>query len=292
MGLEKNYGHLLTKKEIKKLIDVSNSRDTAIIYTMALTGMSQNEIKNLTIIKFLESASDAIKKRINSLDDLFNYEDELTKDTIITLEITRQKINYRYHTFLPPEATKAIITYLHERCSHPDKRIHPQGVNGPLFVVNKGMYIGKKITRSAISGIYQTRGVKSGFEHREGSYRAWRSHGMRKYFMSTIINKTHNHDLANYLVGHTISATERAYWFADPKELKKEYLKVLPYLSLDGAEVKDVKTEELKKYETAMDEFEDIKREMEDYKEFAPLIKVFMEDEEIQKRVEELLKDK
>ncbi|MCE7698083.1 MAG: hypothetical protein K8E24_004340, partial [Methanobacterium paludis] len=63
-------------------------------------------------------------------------------------------------------------------------------------------------------------------------------------------------------------------------------------LSLDGAEVKDVKTEELKKYETAMDEFEDIKREMEDYKEFAPLIKVFMEDEEIQKRVEELLKEK
>ena len=41
-----------------------------------------------------------------------------------------------------------------------------------------------------------------------------------------------------------------------------------------------------------MDEFEDIKLEMEDYKEFAPLIKVFMEDEEIQKRVEERLKDK
>ncbi|AEG17313.1 tyrosine-type recombinase/integrase [Methanobacterium paludis] len=292
IGLEKNYGRLITKKEIKQLIDVSSTRDTAIIYTMALSGMSQNEIRNLTIKKFIKSAGNAIKQEINSLNELFKHEEELIKDTVITLEITRQKVNYCYHTFIPPEATKAIIVYLRERCNHRDKRIHPKGISDSLFVVNKGPFMGEQITAAAITGLYQGCGKRSGFKHEDGSYRVWRSHGMRKYFMSTIINKTHNHELANYLVGHTISATERAYWFADPKELKKEYLKVLPYLSLDGAEVKDVKTEELKKYETAMEEFEEMKREMEDYKEFAPLIKVFVEDEEIQKRVEKRLNEK
>ncbi len=265
IGLEKNYGRLITKKEIKQLIDVSSTRDTAIIYTMALSGMSQNEIRNLTIRKFVESAGNAIKQEIKSLNELFKHDEELIKDTVITLEITRQKVNRRYYTFIPPEAIKAIIVYLRERCNHRDKRIHPKRLNDSLFVVNKGPFMGKQITAAAITGLYQGCGKRSGFEHEDGSYRTWRSHGMRKYFMSTIINKTHNYDLANYLVGHTISATERPYWFADPKELKKEYLKVLPYLSLDGAEVKEIKTEEIKKYETAMEEFEDMKKDMEDY---------------------------
>jgi hypothetical protein len=52
---------MLTKKEIKKLIDVSSTRDTAIIYTMALTGMSQNEIRNFTIKKICRFCSSSHK---------------------------------------------------------------------------------------------------------------------------------------------------------------------------------------------------------------------------------------
>lgn len=244
ISLEKNYGHLITKKDIKRLIDVSSARDTAIIYTMALTGMGQKEIINLTIKKFLESAGMAIKTEINNLNELFQHEDKLIKDTVITLEITRQKRSYRYHTFIPPEATRAIITYLRERCNHPDKRIHPKTRDDPLFVTNHGKRTGEIISQSTMNGIYRCSGERAGLHSEYGAYRYFRSHGMRKYFMSTIINKTGNHELANYMVGHKISSTTRAYWFADPNALKKEYLKVLPYLSIDGVKVKVIHSEE------------------------------------------------
>lgn len=244
IALERNYGHLITKEEIKRMIDVSSARDSAIIYTMALTGMGQNEVRNLTIKKFLDIAGLAIKEDIQNIDDLFKYESVLLKDTIITLEITRQKRNYRYHTFIPPEATRAIITYIRERCNHKDKRIHPKDLKNALFVTNKGKNAGKIVSSDSINGIFENSGERAGLIHDWNSYRYFRSHGMRKYFMSTIINKTGNHELANYMVGHKISSTTRAYWFADPNALKKEYLKILPYLSIDGVKVKVIHSEE------------------------------------------------
>ena len=59
MTLEKNYGHLLTKNEIQKMVNLAYTRDTAIIYIMALSGMSQREVRDLTLKKFVESAGRA-----------------------------------------------------------------------------------------------------------------------------------------------------------------------------------------------------------------------------------------
>ena len=41
---------------------------------------------------------------------------------------------------------------------------------------------------------------------------------------------------------------DRTYWKADPTDLKKHYMEVLPYLSLDKAKVKDVESKEFKEY--------------------------------------------
>ncbi len=82
---------------------------------MALSGMAQAEARRLTHGEaLLDAAGDAIGRELKTVEDLFEAEDEL-REEIITLDIVRKKVNYRYMTFIPPEATREIINYLKER---------------------------------------------------------------------------------------------------------------------------------------------------------------------------------
>ena len=115
IGLEKNYGHLLQKKEIKAMIKISNSRNQAIIHLMAMSGLSQKEVRNLEMKKFVDSAAKELDQEIDNIDDLLKHEKQLTKDIILSLELTRKKVNYRCQSFIPPEVTERILVYLKER---------------------------------------------------------------------------------------------------------------------------------------------------------------------------------
>ena len=48
------------------------------------------------------------------------------------------------------------------------------------------------------------------------------------------------------MAGHKINNQDRTYWQANPDDLKAHYMKVLPYLSIDEAKVKDVESTEFK----------------------------------------------
>lgn len=198
MTMEKNYGYLISKDEIKQMVNMAYPRDRAIIYVMALSEMSQREVRDLTLKKFIDSSSRSSGVEINDVDDLFKNEERLTKGTIITLEITRTKVNYRYHTFIPPEATKQILTYLKERKYGENVFIGINTLDEPLFV----MVTGQPLTRGAVAEVFIKLGQRAGFKHEFRSYRSWRSHGLRKYFISTIINNLGDHILADYLTGH------------------------------------------------------------------------------------------
>lgn len=65
---------------------------------MALSGMGQQEARDLTLRQMIKFASMAIDKELYDVYDLFKFEDEITKE-IITIEITRKKVKIRHHTF-------------------------------------------------------------------------------------------------------------------------------------------------------------------------------------------------
>lgn len=238
--LEKNEGRLLKREEIKNMIEISPIREKTIIYLMALTGMSQAEMRSLTVKKFLDAASEAINKEILTVEDLFQYEKELEK-VVLRIIITRKKVNYRYQSFIPPEVTRNILYYLRERIYGRNEMIRVTDLTKELFVSHKGY----KLTKNNVSSTFNRIGKKLGFKSSEkGAYGFWRSHGLRKYFISTIINNTGDHILADYLVGHKINKIKRAYWIADPDKLYKEYMKVFDYLSIDKLKSKDVESKE------------------------------------------------
>lgn len=271
IGLEKNFGKLLTKEEIIKMVESSKSRDKAIIYMMALTGMSQKEVRDFKLKKFVQIISNELKRPIRTVTDLFNAEDDL-QHVVIPIEMLRKKVNYRYITFLPPEATHQIFVYLKERYHGRNMKIKfNDDFEGTLFVSTQG----KTFTPVSFSRVFVEAGRRAGFDetHEKGSYRSWRSHGMRRYFISTIINKIHMHDEANFMAGHQISGQDLTYWRVNYKELKKVYLEALPFLSLENVEVQTIQDEDLKIIDELKDENKAIRKENKEIKEYFELLK-------------------
>lgn len=277
--LEKNEGKLLTKEEIQKMVEIAPIRDKTMIYLMAMTGMAQAEVRNLTIKKFLDAASDALDKKIKTVENLFEYEKELN-EVVLSLLITRKKVKYRYHSFIPPEVTKNIIYYLKERSYGRNEKIRITDVRKELFVTHHG----EKLTKSGVSSNFNRIGKKLGFTAIEkGAYGFWRSHGLRKYFISTIINNTGDHILADYLVGHKIDKTKRAYWKADPEKLKAKYMEVVGYLSVDESKFKVFESEEFKKL-TA--ELKESKKESQNIKnEFREILLMNLEIDQLKETI-------
>jgi integrase len=270
IGLDKNLGKTLNRKDILRLVSVASPREKALIYLMALSGMGQQEARDLTIRKLLNSASSAIEKDLDDVYDLFKFEDDILKK-ILTLEITRKKIKYKHHTFIPPEAAREIIIYLKERCYGPNKKIRIKDNNDNVFVANYG----GELTRDSIVTNFRRIGQIAGLKREKGTYSYWRSHALRKYFITTIINKIGDKTIADYMAGHKINDQDRTYWRADPEDLKKQYLKALPFLSLDKAKVRDVTSKEFeefvresrskdKKIEEMMKKMEEMEKKMEE----------------------------
>lgn len=259
IGLEKNMGKRMQREDIIKLVGVAPPRERALIYLMALSGMGQQEARDLKIKTVLDAASETISVQLKDVYDLFSHETQVLKE-VLTLSIRRKKVMYNHLTFLPPEATREIINYLKERCYGRNENIRIKDKSDTVFVNNKGA----SLSRDSIVTNFRRIGLEAGFEKEKGSYSYWRSHSLRKYFISKMINKSGDKTIADYMAGHTINKQDRTYWEANPKDLKKLYLKALPHLSIDKAKVKDVDSDTLKDYEKRLAAIE---KEKLDYKE-------------------------
>ena len=98
------------------------------------------------------------------------------------------------------------------------------------------------MSRDSIVTNFRRIGQEAGFEKEKGCYSFWRRPALRKYCISTIINKTAEKTIADYMAGHSISSQDKTYWLANPEDLKQHYIKALPYLSIDGAKIRDVES--------------------------------------------------
>lgn len=205
-------------------------------------------------------------------------------DEIITLDIVRKKVNYRYMTFIPPEATKEILNYLKERMYGRNEKIRIRDYDRALFVKRNG----EDIDRDIIVTNFRRIGLEAGFKKKDGAYSFWRAHALRKYFISTIINKLGDKVLADFLAGHKISDVDRAYWYMDPEDLKRRYMKALPYLSIDGVEVRTIEDRDYRR----LREVEKIYNQMkEEIQKTEKLIRIFKQYPEINELLSKRIPD-
>ena len=248
-----------TKQDIHELLKFTSIRTRAIILCQTSSGMGQNEILNLKV------------------GDFSNGYDPVTG--ITTLHLRRMKVNYDFITFLSPEASDAVNNYLDYRHRTPqsigirhENEIIKHRVNGPddyLFISETipEKYLttldedDRKLATHGFMDAYRVLARAAGKGTETGEWQYIRSHNMRKFFNSTLLNEGADSFMVEFLMGHKIDKTREAYFRADPDKMRKLYMRYLPFLAVDDTEVRVVETAEfieLKK------ENEQMKRDMEE----------------------------
>lgn len=239
-----------TKEHIRKALKHSNIKYRAIILLMMSSGMGSSEIRNLTLKDYLDSLK-ITKYDLSDVGELTKKLKQREKE-IPTWSIRRFKTGMPYVTFSSPESVKAINDYIDHRY---EKGRTFKDIDDYLFE-NNGVQMRKKSMVANFARINDLCGF--GFFKRQ---RFFRSHALRKFFASTLKNNGIDNLTSEWLIGHKINIITDAYIKPDIYRMKKDYLDVLPHLSLEEVETKTVHSPE---YQDLLEKNEDLSQKYED----------------------------
>ncbi len=218
------------KSDLQECLKVCDPLEKAVMLTGISSGLASNEVRSLKLKDFKAG-----------------YDPETQ---IVTLHITRQKTHTRFITFLSPECSTAVWEYLAFR----DREAKAEGQKRKnqlekqrtteesyLFVVRSvpDEYIEtnneelRKLSENSIIKMFRSISTKARKNTESGAYNAIRSHCMRKYYNSTLINAGCDSFFCEYTMGHALDGTRRAYFQASPLKLREQYVKYVPYLTVE-----------------------------------------------------------
>ena len=285
---------LVSWRDVESALNFCNDiRDKAIISMLATTGLRLTDVLNLKVIDLINACSIYFEE-----DEEKTIENLLAKNPEFIVpcwEIKPKKTDKKSQlcqTFNTPEASDYIWQYLKERM-----RIDiEKGETGiieptePLFATIRK----KKIFPTTIDKLFHriNDSVLNGEMDKNGKYRKFRPHALRKLFSTTcrrnITNvhvnsdKTTEMDIISIFTGHvppneSNSKVYEAIEDDNPDSyLRKVYTALMPYLSIKEIEIKDFKTsqyEELEEKNKALEKQLELKsvamqRELDEQKEY------------------------
>lgn len=217
-GIEKPapiyFKDLPDKEIIREAFKISTPVMKAMILFCCSSGCAKAETMSLTIGDYIEALSEYLPRNKKDIFDIIDYLNDF--DNIVpTFRILRKKTNKYYLTYCSPEAVKAINAYILTR----DDQITN---DSPLFRMSIG-YVGNmfgKINNRLNLG-------------KIGNYRRFRSHMLRKFHASALYNDGMSLDKVNDLQGKSKNKTNEAYFMTNPEDLKYEYIKHLPAVTIN-----------------------------------------------------------
>lgn len=209
----------MTKGDVREMIKFCDLRDVAIIKLMFSSGMGVGDIINLRLGDFIRSIGITEDSNQYYSNELIS---KLEKNgfSVGTWSITRLKTGKSYTTFNTPESVKSIYEYLKER-SGKGKMICSCE---PLFVGNHG----NKLPRTYIASLFNEINYKTG--------KSFKSHDMRKAFITTLYYHGASEDFVKFLLGHEIGFLE-VYFKIDSDYLRESYTKFVEYLRIEEEEI-------------------------------------------------------
>jgi integrase len=223
-----------TKSDLQDVMKVCEPLEKVIVLVGVSSGLSTNEIIRLTVKQFKEG-----------------YDPE-TK--ITTLPLRRAKVKFDFITFLSPEASQSVWDYLdyrnrktkdnrEKRISQLDKqKVFSDSdflfckTNIPNSFLKSKNDKERQLTNDIIMKIYRTISEKAGKNSPDGNWNVIRSHNMRRYFNSALLNAGCDSFHVEYFMGHKLDATRAGYFRASPEKLKEIYIKYVPFLTIQKEE--------------------------------------------------------
>lgn len=233
-----------TKSDIQDALSVADPLEKVLILTGVSSGLAANEISNLRV-------SDL------SFDDAIN---------ITTIKVRRIKTAVDYYTFLTPEATAAVKEYIRYRSrTSEDERKNKALLKQKIYSNSDYLFCVRKVPNefletkdeslrklgmTGLMSIYRDLSEKISKSTGKGEFNFIRSHTMRKYFDSVLLNSGCDFFHTEYFMGHKLPATQAHYFTANVDKLKELYAQFVPYLTIqkeldvsESAEFKRIKEE-------------------------------------------------
>lgn len=216
-----------THEEIKKMVDVADIRDKALILLMASTGMRLGAVPPLQI------------KDLTPIEELGLFQIEVYK-----------KYKERYITYCTPECKKAIDDYLdyRKRCG---ERVQ---TNTPLFRKLFDRYdsiqtahpipVATSTITNVVKELLNKTGIRPPARLTEEEIAAGKTskrtnlpaiHGFRKFAITNMIRAKLEYNAREILVGHTLKTLDLNYDRREQEELLAEYEKAIDFLTIDDS---------------------------------------------------------
>lgn len=218
-----------TKEGLQHILKFCDPLERALVLVGVSSGLAINEISNLTVSDFLDG-----------------YDE---KTGITTLNLTRKKVNYEFTTFLSREASTAVKEYIDWRNR---EGINSEHLNKQRITAREGyLFISRAIPDSyfklkkgkdkekirqlgvkSIMGIYRRLSEEANKSAPYGEWNVIRSHNMRRFFNSQLLNANASLFFVDFCMGHTLDQVHDAYFRGKSEELKKTYLRFEPYVTI------------------------------------------------------------
>ena len=253
---QKKRRDIPTKEDIQAILKFCDPLERALVLVGASSGLAATEICNLKVSDFKKGK------------DL--------KTNITVLHVTRTKEeDYEFHTCLSPEATMAIEIYLAYRSRAVEtedkerlEQLEKQRVtsdNDYLFISRAvpDDYLSfydldkskkenarlrekmRKLDTTAIMAIYRRLSEKAQMSAPSGDWNIIRSHNLRRFFNTTLLNAGASIFLVDYAMGHALDSTHDGYYRNDPQKLREHYSEYVHLLTIN----KETDEELMQKYE-------------------------------------------
>ena len=256
-----NFRDLPDKEIIREAINISSPLIKAVILFMASSGCAVQETVNLTVGDYLKSIRDYTDKT-----NVFEAINDISKrnDIVPTWEIWRQKTNKYYTTYSSPESVTAINSYLISRSDNftNDSKLFKYSKN---YIQVRFIRINNELNLGKVG---------------DNGYNRFRTHMLRKFHASALYNDGMSMDNVNDLQGKAKSKRDQAYFMINPDDLKYEYIKHLPAVTINkDVEKLSIKSPEYIKMEQEKEHYKKQFEELNGKVDF--LMEQFMDGENL-----------
>ena len=247
---------ILTKKDIKYILEKSTIPQQALITFLASTGMRLYDALSLTIDDFIEATSDQ-HKYYNINDFLDNAPQDLLGYWVFTPNKTK-KLGVECRVCNTPESSNHILLNLRERQRILEKKGLSIEHEDPLFSSRQQKYKRPIIKEGISSGFwkknrilqqYKMKTLQNDLENNRITYKQYQkkienlpkfhAHALRHFFTTTVRNYTTNRDISLIMEGHTSPFAMDKHYIGTSEELfndetiKETYKTIIPYLTFN-----------------------------------------------------------
>ena len=236
-------GDIPNLEDIKKGVEQAKYlKYRAIILLIATSGIRSGDVRHFTVEDFLNATKEyhngTLEGLLHSKENIIPMWDFIPRKTMKQGNICI--------TFNTPETSKYIIEYLKQRIER-----------GETLNKDSFLFRSKKNKQYSIKGfLWVFSSVnKELFGKDKHNRDFFRAHNLRKFFLSTFRQKTNDSFTYKIVAGHSIRKNNDENYQEIPlTEIKKQYLKVIPFLSIKDTRVHTIKSREYIKLENQLDE--------------------------------------